>query len=90
MADFTRASCGPYQWYDFYFDATEHMVEIEDNIVFEVEMQADQFEMAPGGGSVHLFQGTIPLDRKTELVATVPDGGLFSIAIPSNELQAGP
>jgi len=86
---FERASCGANQWYDFYFDSTEHMVEIEDNIVFEVELLTDQYEAAPGGLSLHLFQGSIPLDRKTELVSRVSDNGLFSIAVPSIELQVG-
>ena len=89
MEHFERASCGANQWYDFYFDSTEHMVEIEDNIVFEVELLTDQYEAAPGGLSLHLFQGSIPLDRKTELVSRVSDNGLFSIAVPSIELQVG-
>ena len=84
---FERASCGPHQWYDFYFPVTAHMVDVEDNIVFEVEVIADQYEL--GGISVHLYQGTIPLDRGTELVSDTPDNGIYSIAIPSIELQAG-
>ena len=66
------------------------MLELDYNVVFEVELDTDQYEAAPGAISIHLFQGTIPLDRKTELVATEPDGSLFSIAIPSIELQVGP
>ena len=84
---FERASCGPHQWYDFYFPVTAHMVDVEDNIDFEVEVIADQYEL--GGISVHLYQGTIPLDRGTELVSDTPDNGIYSIAIPSIELQAG-
>ena len=63
------------------------MVDVEDNIVFEVEVIADQYEL--GGITVHLYQGTIPLDRGTELVSDTPDNGIYSIAIPSIELQAG-
>jgi hypothetical protein len=84
---FERASCGPHQWFDFYFPVTPHMVDVEDNIVFEVEVLADQFEL--GGVSIHLYQGAIPLDRATELVSDTPDNGIYSIAIPSIELQAG-
>ena len=32
-------------------------------------------------------QGAIPLDRATELVSDTPDNGIYSIAIPSIELQ---
>ena len=61
---FKLASCDAHQWYDFYIEVTPHMVEIEDNIVFEVEMQADQYEANPGGISIHLYQGTIPLGAR--------------------------
>ena len=63
------------------------MVDVEDNIVFEVEIIADQYEL--GGISVHLYRSYIPLDRSTELVSDTPDNGIYSIAIPSIELQAG-
>ena len=49
---------------------------------------ADQYETAPGGLSLHLYQGTIPLGRQTELVSRESDNGLYSIAVPSIELQA--
>ena len=29
---FERASCQPYQWFDFFFNVTEQMVAYEDNI----------------------------------------------------------
>lgn len=64
---FERASCGAHQWYDFYFAVTDHMVDLEDNIVFEVEVSAEQFEL--GALSVHLFAGTIPLNRVTQVHA---------------------
>ena len=35
------------------------------------------------------FHGSIPLDRHTELVATIPDEAIYSIAIPSTELEVG-
>ena len=41
------ASCGPLQWYDYYLESTRHMVEIDDNIVFEVEILAGQYEADP-------------------------------------------
>ena len=39
---FERASCEPHQWFDYYFPVTAHMVDVEDNIVFEVETLAEQ------------------------------------------------
>ena len=93
------------------------MVDVEDNIVFEVEIIADQVRVRVrarvrvkpypnpnpnpnrnrnpnqyelGGISVHLYRSYIPLDRSTELVSDTPDNGIYSIAIPSIELQAGP
>ena len=35
------------------------------------------------------YHGYIPLDRHTELVATIPDEAIYSIAIPSTELEVG-
>ena len=154
---FERASCKPYEWYDFYFNVSESMVAVNDNIgarhgrarprgasspspptpphthrasrplsrprpsssissippplpptprppppavpppqptfppsptvVFEIEVLADQYEL--GAISAHLYYGTIPLDRHTELTTSVPDGGIYSLAIPSIELQSG-
>ena len=84
---FERASCEPYQWYDFYFPVSPGQVAVEDNFVFETEIISDQYEL--GALSVHLFDGTIPLDRVTQLVSDTPDGGIYSIAIPSIELHAG-
>ena len=49
------------------------MTDLDYNIVFEVEMLSDQYEVDPGGISIHLFQGTIPLDRQTELVWAAGD-----------------
>ena len=48
---------------------------------------ADQYEL--GGVSLHLYKGSIPLDRATERVSDTPDNGVYAIAIPSIELQAG-
>ena len=84
---FVRGSCGPHEWFDFYFAVTAHMVEIEDNIVFEVETITGGYEL--GGISIHLFEGEIPLSRRTEQVSRVPDGSIYSLAIPAVELKAG-
>ena len=50
-------------------------------------MLADQYEL--GAISVHLYEFAIPLDRATQLTTSVPDAGIYSLAIPSIELHAG-
>ena len=84
---FARASCAPFEWYDYYFNATAGMMALNDNIVFEVETLSEAFEL--GGLRVFLYRGYIPLDRATEISTTVPNGGIYSLAIPSTELLEG-
>jgi len=81
-----RASCEPYEWFDFYFPVDSHMLDEQDNFVFEVEQLSDQAE--DNTLSVHLFSETIPDHRTTEIVTSTPSDGIYSLAIPSNELRA--
>jgi hypothetical protein len=55
--------------------------------VFEVEVITTTTNI--DAVTIHLFRDTIPLDRVTQLVASIPDGSMYSIAIPSIELRAG-
>ena len=67
--------------YDYYFNVTDHMVSLEDNIVFEIEVLSDQFEL--GAISVHLFQGTIPLNRVTQVRLLSPSPAFSQLLLPS-------
>eukprot|EP00966_Prymnesium_polylepis_P216191 5004667-Prymnesium_polylepis.1 len=87
LRHFERASCQAGGWYDFYFNMTSALVEAEDNMLFEVEvLDASRNNDAI---SLHLYHGSIPLDRATEHVATVPDGSLYAIALPSTDVHVG-
>ena len=36
LRHFERGSCTPNAWYDYYFNVTDHMRDIQDNLLFEV------------------------------------------------------
>lgn len=78
-------SCDANGWFDHSVEVTQHMLDVSDNLVFETELlySATNLEAI----SLHLFKGSIPLDRLTEITATSSDSGTYSIAIPSTDLQ---
>ena len=86
-----RGSCQPRGWFDWHVEVTEQMVDAADNLVFEVEIEGANSRGALSNEaiSLHLYAGTIPLERHTERVATVPDEAIYSIAIPATELVVG-
>ena len=81
-------ACGPNEWFDQYFEVTQEMLDVSDNLVFETELLFSESNL--DAISLHLFKdGKIPIDRKTEFTSTISSAGMYSIAIASIDLTAG-
>ena len=81
-------ACGPHEWCDQYFEVTQAMLNVSDNLVFETELLFSESNLE--AISLHLYKdGKIPLDRRTEFTSTTSSEGMYSIAIASIDLTVG-
>ena len=84
---FEAGSCTPRGWYDYYFNVTDTMIAAWDNLLFEVEVLGGAINH--DAVSLHLYEGSIPLDRHSERVATVPDNNIYAIGLSSQDVHRG-